>query len=419
MAAPFNLPLRGAAFTFKIALEEYATPGRLKTDPTIAAGDFKVQKDAGTEANLTTLPAVTNAGSALVTVSLSAAEMTADVVTLKCRDATATPEWCDLVISIPVYKLDKEIGVKEVWTAAAGGTGSITAAGGVTLYVGEYLEFIGGTGAGQAAVLTTGTSGTAGVFETPIAVAIDATTVVRHWFGAPGVPISEIVDSIDLNSSRLASIDNKTANLPTDPADASVVAGLIAAVEAKVDTVDNLIDTEVAALQSDLTAVKAKTDNLPTDPADASVVAGLIAAVEAKVDTVDNFLDTEVAAIISTLGTPAGASLAVDLAAVKADTVSLLTTDTAYKRATAVTGFMFPMRLTAGPPATGVAVTVQVSKDGAAFATVAASSGIATEVSGGWYKIDLSGSEMTADEVALKMTGTGCSQLDVKIRTQS
>jgi hypothetical protein len=43
--------------------------------------------------------------------------------------------------------------------------------------------------------------------------------------------------------------------------------------------------------------VKAKTDNLPSDPADASVVAGLIAGLDAKLDTIDNFIDLEIAAI--------------------------------------------------------------------------------------------------------------------------
>lgn len=118
-------------------------------------------------------------------------------------------------------------------------------------------------------------------------------------------------------------------------------------------------------------------------------------------------IDTTVGAISSSLST------------VATNVTTLLGADVAYKRATAVTAFMFPIRLTDGTPATGKTVTVQVSKDGGSFANVAASSGIATEISGGWYKIDLSVSEMTADEVGLKMTATGCQQLDIKIRTQS
>lgn len=54
--------------------------------------------------------------------------------------------------------------------------------------------------------------------------------------------------------------------------------------QTSVDVIDDFLDTEIAA-------IKAKTDNLPVDPADASVVAGLIAAVEAKVDIIDINVD--------------------------------------------------------------------------------------------------------------------------------
>jgi hypothetical protein len=69
------------------------------------------------------------------------------------------------------------------------------------------------------------------------------------------------------------------------PAGASVSAD-IASIQADTTSINN----SVGDLTTDLAAVRAKTDNLPSDPADASVVAGLI-------DTVDNFVDTEVAAI--------------------------------------------------------------------------------------------------------------------------
>ena len=41
---------------------------------------------------------------------------------------------------------------------------------------------------------------------------------------------------------------------------------------------------------------------------------------DGKLDTIDNFLDTEIAAIITTLGTPAGASVSADIAAIEAQT---------------------------------------------------------------------------------------------------
>lgn len=66
--------------------------------------------------------------------------------------------------------------------------------------------------------------------------------------------------------------------------------------QTSVDTVDDFLDTEIAA-------IKAKTDNLPSDPADQSAVEAAITAATsglataAALDTVDNFIDTEVTAI--------------------------------------------------------------------------------------------------------------------------
>ena len=91
---------------------------------------------------------------------------------------------------------------------------------------------------------------------------------------------------------------------------------------------------------------------------------------------------------------------------------------TGYKKATAVTAFGFYVELTAGGPATGKTITVQISKDGGSFANVADGSGTATEIGSGFYQVDLTGTEMNADEVLLKATGTDCNQRNIKIRTQ-
>jgi len=92
-------PVRGEAYDFSISLIDTANRPYFRANPTLAAGDFKVSKDEGPLANLTTLPTVTPAGSVLVHVSFSATEMDADNVTLVCRDA-AGAEWDDLLISI-------------------------------------------------------------------------------------------------------------------------------------------------------------------------------------------------------------------------------------------------------------------------------------------------------------------------------
>ena len=101
MAAPYNPPVKGEDFICYIALRNAADSSSFKASPTIASGDFKVSKDGGTLANLTTLPTVEPTGSVMVKITLSATEMTADNVTVVGIDQTAIKEWADFVLSIP------------------------------------------------------------------------------------------------------------------------------------------------------------------------------------------------------------------------------------------------------------------------------------------------------------------------------
>lgn len=101
MAAPYNPPVKNEDFKIRVGLADAAVPGSFKSSPTLAAGDFKVDKDGAGLNNLTTLPTNVPAASVCVLVELSATEMNADVVTLVFIDQTSPKEWCDLVISIP------------------------------------------------------------------------------------------------------------------------------------------------------------------------------------------------------------------------------------------------------------------------------------------------------------------------------
>jgi hypothetical protein len=51
------------------------------------------------------------------------------------------------------------------------------------------------------------------------------------------------------------------------------------------------------AMQATLLEVKAKTDNLPSDPADASIIADQFTGLDGKINTITGYIDTEVAAI--------------------------------------------------------------------------------------------------------------------------
>lgn len=101
MTAPYNPPKKNEDFKIRVSLEDYNVPGSFKSNPTLASGDVKVDKDGGGLNNLTTLPTVSPASSVLVLVELSNTEMNADVVTIVFVDQTSPKEWSDLVISIP------------------------------------------------------------------------------------------------------------------------------------------------------------------------------------------------------------------------------------------------------------------------------------------------------------------------------
>lgn len=101
MAAPYNPPKKNEDFKIRISLADAAVSGRFKSSPTIAAGDFKIDKDGAGFNNLATLPAVSPAASKSVLIELSATEMNADVVTIIASDQTEPPEWADWSVSIP------------------------------------------------------------------------------------------------------------------------------------------------------------------------------------------------------------------------------------------------------------------------------------------------------------------------------
>lgn len=92
-------PKRNVAYEFDIALVDSSDTGSFLANPTIAAGDFKVSTDNGALGNLSTLPVVDPAGSIIVKINLSAAEMNGDKIMVQCIDAAGN-EWDDVLIFI-------------------------------------------------------------------------------------------------------------------------------------------------------------------------------------------------------------------------------------------------------------------------------------------------------------------------------
>jgi len=89
-----NPPVKNQELTFYMTLEDFANPGYLKTNPTIATGDFKCSIDGGSFANITA-PTIVPTGGKGVKVVMTAAEMNGDAILLIWADQTSPPEWTE------------------------------------------------------------------------------------------------------------------------------------------------------------------------------------------------------------------------------------------------------------------------------------------------------------------------------------
>jgi hypothetical protein len=155
------------------------------------------------------------------------------------------------------------------------------------------------------------------------------------------------------DNAGIAAIKAKTDNLPTDPADQSLLVAAISgipaapsaatvatAVRSELTTELGRIDTPISSRNATapdnagIAAIKAKTDNLPSDPADQSLLTASIAAIGSapSAATVATAVRAELATELSRVDVAVGSRLATasyvapanaDIAAVKAKTDNL------------------------------------------------------------------------------------------------
>lgn len=104
-------PIRAQAFTFDAAVVDQANRPQFRNIPTLAAGDVTVSLDGGAFNNITALP---TANGRQVRVALSAAEMTADRVTVLFSDV-AGAEWDDLLVEVFTDSTDIGSVACDVW----------------------------------------------------------------------------------------------------------------------------------------------------------------------------------------------------------------------------------------------------------------------------------------------------------------
>lgn len=127
-------PVKGAAFSFELSLVSQADTDTFQDNPTLAAGDVKVIKDGTLDGNIDTLPTAVTSLTRVITVALSADEMTADRVTVLFHDAAGS-EWQDALVTIytAAQTLDTTDGVADgikaktdyLPAAAAGASGGL------------------------------------------------------------------------------------------------------------------------------------------------------------------------------------------------------------------------------------------------------------------------------------------------------
>lgn len=143
--------------------------------------------------------------------------------------------------------------------------------------------------------------------------ALDAAGV-RNAVGLGSANLDTQLDALPTNAELATALGT------ADDAVLAAIAALnnitVAAVAAQVTTDHGagsyIRNTEPVDVSANVTAIKAKTDNLPSDPADASDIAGAFSTVNATLGVIAGYIDTEVAAILAAVDT--------EVAAIKAKT---------------------------------------------------------------------------------------------------
>lgn len=240
---------KAVEYIFYVCLVSQADVNVMQSNPTLAGGDVTVTTDGNAVTNLDTLPAVDPGASAFVKVTVSGTEMNGDNIIILFNDA-AGDEWCDLAISIQTAN--------------------------------QSLDTTDTAVDGIQTDLSNGADGL-GALKTLIEAVPTASEIQTE--------MEEDGDSL------LDTIRDKTDNLPTDPADQSLI---IAATDAIVAAIGALPE------DADITTI---TDAIAALPQDADITAAVVAMIagiaaahtvtDAKIDSAQDDLDTLIAAALT------------------------------------------------------------------------------------------------------------------------
>lgn len=306
-------------------------------------------------------------------------------------------------------------------------TGSV---GSVSGAVGSVTGNVGGNVAGSVASVSGNVGGNvSGSVGSIASGGIAATSFAAGAIDASAIA-ADAIGSSELASSAVTEIQSGLSTL--DAAGIRTAVGLATAnLDTQLGAIDDFVDTEVAA-------IKAKTDNLPTDPADESLVIAATDAIMARIgvdgaaltslgDTRIAHLDADISsrtkpadtqAAVTTVGsvtTKTGYSLtsAYDAAktAAQAGDVMTLSHAQGFEQNVAFPNYVFVLYdSTTGLPKTGASPSCSIAKNGGSFGSA---TNTPTERGFGQYLIDLTSGELNALVTALRCTASGASDVNV------
>jgi len=178
--------------------------------------------------------------------------------------------------------------------------------------------------------------------------------------------------------------------------DGAAMRGTDNAALASVCTEGRLSELDAANLPTDVANVKSDTAAILTDTG---------TTLDGKIDTIDTNVDS----ILVDTGTTLDG---------KVDAIKAITDVLKVKKNAALNNFTFMMVDSADhvTPKTGLTVTCQRSIDGGAFGNC--TNATATEIANGWYKVDLTDTDLNGTVIALKFTSAGADATNIMIVTQ-
>lgn len=253
-----------------------------------------------------------------------------------------------------------------------------------------------------------------GTYDAPTKAELDA-AVAPLATAAALTTVDGIVDDILADTADMQPKIGTPAGVSVS-ADIAAVKAQTAAIEADTQDLQAQVGTDGAGLTAigdtrlanlDATVSSRATPAQVNTEADAALAdVGLTTTITGRID-----------AAVSTRLATAGYTAPPSASDIWTNGTRTLTNGAGIKKNTALSAFMFLMvdDTDGKTPETGLTVTAQRSLDGQAFAGCANS---ATEVSNGWYKIDLAAGDVNGDVVVLRFTGTGARTREIVIVTE-